>query len=157
MTDAVDPADTRTRPAPLVDVNLREDPGARRATKDEIVDVSFASAAGAVTSEVGANRFAAGDALLRGATGDTWSVARATFDSKYEPLPGTARGAPGRYRNRPSVVYAKCMPAAFAIVRHPSGDRLDGAAGDWLVQYAPGDHGIVAAARFAVVYRVLEA
>jgi hypothetical protein len=29
-----------------------------------------------------------------------------------------------------------------------------GAAGDWLMQYAPGDFGIVAGARFSSVYRV---
>lgn len=153
-------ADARTssapvRPAPLADVDLRGDPAAFRATKDEIVDVTFAAADGAVTSSVGANRYTAGDALLRGATGDTWSVARALFDAKYEPLPGVAHGHPGRYRNRPSVVLAKRMDAPFAILRRPSGDRLDGAAGDWLVEYAPGDHGIVAAARFAAVYRLL--
>jgi hypothetical protein len=141
------------RPAPLADVDLRGDPAALRATKDEIVDVTFATADGAITSEVGANRYTVGDALLRGATGDTWSVARTIFDGKYEPLPGTARGEPGRYRNRPSVVLAKRMDAPFAILRRPSGDRLDGAAGDWLVEYAPGDHGVVAAARFAAVYR----
>lgn len=149
------PADARDRPAPLGNVDLRLDAASRRAAKDETVDVTFATAGGAVASEVGANRYAVGDALLRGATGDTWSVARAIFDAKYEPLPGIAPGSPGRYRNRPSVVLAKRMDAPFAIVRHPSGDRLDGAAGDWLVQYAPGDHGIVAAARFAAVYRIV--
>jgi hypothetical protein len=144
------------RPPPLLDVALRSDPEARRATKDETVDVTFAGAPGAVTSEVGANRYSVGDALLRGATGDTWSVARATFDAKYDALPGTTPGSAGRYRNRPSIVYAKRMSTAFSIVRRPSGDRLDGAAGDWLVEYAPGDHGIVAAARFAAVYRLIE-
>lgn len=143
------------RPAPLQNVDLRVDPDAHRAAKDEVVTVSFATADGAVSSEVGANRYAAGDALVRGATGDTWSVARATFDAKYEPLHGSAPGRADQYRNRPSSVLAKCMPTPFAILRHPSGDRLDGAAGDWLVQYAPGDHGIVAAARFAAVYRLL--
>jgi hypothetical protein len=31
---------------------------------------------------------------------------------------------------------------------------LRGAAGDWLMQYAPGDYGIVARARFEAAYRV---
>lgn len=36
------------------------------------------------------------------------------------------------------------------------GDVLCGEAGDWLMQYAPGDHGIVAQDRFERVYRVLD-
>jgi len=33
-------------------------------------------------------------------------------------------------------------------------DLNEDAAGDWLMQYAPGDFGIVAGARFNAVYRV---
>jgi hypothetical protein len=46
------------------------------------------------------------------------------------------------------------MTAAFTVERSAGGDLLRGDAGDWLVQYAPGDHGIVAAARFDSVYWV---
>jgi hypothetical protein len=46
------------------------------------------------------------------------------------------------------------MAVAFSVERSAGGDRLLGNAGDWLVQYAPGDHGVVARARFASVYRV---
>ena len=38
-------------------------------------------------------------------------------------------------------------------VRSAGGDLLRGEAGDWLVQYAVGDHGIVADTRFERVYR----
>jgi hypothetical protein len=61
------------------------------------------------------------------------------------------------YRNRPVAVLAKRMSAAFAVARSVGGDVLLGEAGDWLLQYAPGDHGIVARARFDMVYRVLDA
>jgi hypothetical protein len=46
------------------------------------------------------------------------------------------------------------MSVAFTVQRSAGGDVLRGEAGDWLVQYAPGDHGIVAAERFDRVYRV---
>ena len=36
------------------------------------------------------------------------------------------------------------------------GDVLHGAAGDWIMQYAPGDYGVVQAARFAKVYRLAD-
>lgn len=135
-------------------IDLTTDPLAVRAVKDEIVDVEFATAPGRIESAVGPNHHAAGDALITGSTGDRWSVARERFDPKYMPLSG-AHGSPGRYRNVPTPLLARRMTQAFTIPRRAGGDRLAGAAGDWLVQYSPGDFGIVAAARFAAVYRVL--
>ena len=46
------------------------------------------------------------------------------------------------------------MTVEFIVARSSGGDLLRGSAGDWLVQYAPADHGVVAAKRFASVYRV---
>ena len=45
------------------------------------------------------------------------------------------------------------MDDAFTLLRSAGGDRLTGAAGDWVMQYAPGDYGVVKAERFAKVYR----
>jgi len=68
-----------------------------------------------------------------------------------------AHGEPGAYRNRPAVVLAKQMNEAFSLARSASGgDVLHGAAGDWIMQYAPGDYGVVQAARFAKVYRLAD-
>jgi uncharacterized protein (DUF2237 family) len=134
--------------------NLAADCAACWVVKDEVVSVEFAAAAGMIESAVGLNRYAAGDALLTGSTGDRWCVSRDRFDAKYLPEAPTSPGEPGRYRNRPIPVLAKRMTAAFTVERSAGGDLLRGDAGDWLVQYAPGDHGIVAAARFGSVYRV---
>jgi hypothetical protein len=41
----------------------------------------------------------------------------------------------------------------FTIARSAGGDLLRGLANDWLLQYAPGDYGVVENARFARVYR----
>jgi hypothetical protein len=143
--------------------DLSADRAACRAVKDEVVSVVFAEVAGTLESAVGTNRYREGDALLTGSTGDRWCVSRDRFDAKYQPVapaaPGLQEALPGeaaRYRNRPVPVLAKRMAFAFSIERSAGGDVLHGAAGDWLVQYAPGDHGIVAAARFDRVYRVLE-
>ena len=68
----------------------------------------------------------------------------------------TRAGHAGRYRNRPIALLAKRMPVTFTVERSAGGDVLRGAAGDWLVQYAPGDHGVVAQARFDQVYRAAE-
>jgi hypothetical protein len=136
--------------------DLERDSEARRAVKDECVSVHFAKTAGRIASAVGENSYEAGDALVTGSTGDSWCVSRARFDAKYRPEPPTLAGTAGRYRNRPVVVLVKRMDTPFSVARSAGGDILHGVAGDWLVQYAKGDHGIVARARFESVYRLLD-
>ncbi len=138
----------------LENSDLTRDSGACWVMKDEVVSVEFAAVPGVLESAVGLNCYAAGDALVTGSTGDRWCVSRDRFDAKYQPEAPTHPGKPGRYRNHPILLLAKRMTAAFAVERSAGGDLLRGNAGDWLVQYAPGDHGIVAAARFDSVYRV---
>ena len=138
----------------LENPDLSADSGACWVMKDEVVSVEFAASPGMLESAVGLNCYAAGDALITGSTGDRWCVSRDRFDAKYQPDAPTSPGEPGRYRNHPIPVLAKRMTAAFTVERSVGGDLLRGNGGDWLVQYAPGDHGIVAAARFDSVYRV---
>lgn len=137
----------------LRNVDLRKDPLAARYVKDETVQVVLATDAGQLISREGANRYAAGDALITGATGDRWSVSRDRFDAKYEAVAPLKHGANGAYRNRPMAVLARRMDVPFCIARSAGGDLLQGKAGDWLLQYAPGDFGIVDATRFEAVYR----
>ncbi|AOJ03534.1 MULTISPECIES: PGDYG domain-containing protein [Burkholderia] len=138
----------------LKNVDLRNDPGALRVVKDETVQVEFAAQPGELMSLEGPNRYAAGDALVTGSTGDRWVVSRERFDAKYVPAAEElVHGEPGGYRNRPAVVLAKRMDAPFSIARSAGGDTLRGDAGDWVMQYAPGDYGVVQAKRFAQVYR----
>jgi hypothetical protein len=134
-------------------IELRGDPQATTWVKQELVEVVFAAHAGALMSKVGPNHYATGDALLTGVDGDTWCVTRGRFDAKYVAAGGQRAGEPGTYRNLPVPVLAKRMPSEFRVQRTAGGDWLEGRAGDWLLQYAPGDHGICAAARFAQVYR----
>ena len=133
--------------------DLTSDTSAARFVKDEVVDVKFATADGELTSREGPNRFRAGDALISGSTGERWSVSRDRFDAKYIPVPPTPSGGGGRYRSRPVPVLAMQMEEPFSVARTAGGDLLCGAAGDWLVQYAPGDFGIVENQRFRQVYR----
>ncbi|WP_250472383.1 PGDYG domain-containing protein [Caballeronia sp. GAFFF1] len=137
----------------LAQPDLSNDPVARRVVKNEAVTVEFAAAAGELLSLEGPNRYATGDAVVTGASGERWVVSRERFDAKYAPEGGIAHGEPGTYRNRPSVVLAKQMQEPFSIARSAAGDVLTGEPGDWVMQYAPGDYGVVKAARFAKVYR----
>jgi len=142
----------------LTHLDLRSDPAAQRVVKDETVTVEFAATAGELMSLEGPNRHAPGDALVTGSGGERWVVSRERFDPKYVVAdPALAHGEPGRYRNVPAVVLAKRMDDAFSIARSATGgDRLTGAPGDWVMQYAPGDYGVVQAARFAKVYRAAD-
>jgi hypothetical protein len=139
----------------LSNIDLRTDAAAQRFVKDETVHVEFASGEGELMSLEGPNRYTAGDALVTGSTGDRWVVSRERFDAKYLPaVEALKHGEPGAYRNRPAVVLAKQMDAPFSMARSAAGgDVLRGTAGDWIMQYAPGDYGVVQAARFAKVYR----
>jgi hypothetical protein len=137
----------------LENVDLRADPNAATFVKQEIVDVIFAPQPGALQSREGLNRYAAGDALITGSTGDHWSVTRTRFNTKYSPVEPTLMGNDGQYHNIPLPVLAIQMAEDFSVFRSSGGDVIHGRSGDWLMQYAPGDHGIVAAAKFAKVYR----
>ncbi|MPW21119.1 hypothetical protein GCT13_30650 [Paraburkholderia sp. CNPSo 3157] len=142
----------------LNNIDLLADPAAQRVVKDETVTVQFAQGDGELMSLEGPNRYTRGDALITGSTGDRWVVSRERFDAKYLPADaGLAHGDAGSYRNRPAVVLAKQMSEPFSLARSSrGGDVLKGTAGDWIMQYAPGDYGVVQAARFAKVYRLAD-
>ena len=83
-------------------------------------------------------------------------VTRDRFDAKYTALAPTLPGEAGRYANIPQPVMAQQMLQSFSIERQAGGDIIHGKPGDWLLQYAPGDYGIVEAAKFAKVYRPVD-
>jgi hypothetical protein len=92
-------------------------------------------------------------------------VSRERFDLKYEPvasgipdvsgIPGVpgVPGIDGPHRAKPLPVLAKQLAEPFTIAREAGGDLLKGLAHDWVMQYAPGDYGVVENARFQQVYR----
>ena len=137
----------------LKNIDLTTDPAAASYVKTEVVTVAFARRDGELLSLEGPNRYAIGDALVTGFTDSRWSVSRQRFDLKYEAVPPTRMGDDGSYKAKPIPVLAKLIPVAFTAARSAGGDVLRGNAGDWLLQYAPGDFGIADKSRFAQVYR----
>jgi len=134
-------------------VDLRQDRRACRYVKHETVQVVFASNAGCIASREGPNHYRAGDALITGSGADRWSVSRERFDQRYQPLPPLPHGSDGAYRSKALPVLARQIPEHFTARRCAGGDLLRGNPGDWLLQYAPGDWGIVEDARFRRLYR----
>ena len=137
----------------LHNIDLTVDPEAARYVKAEVVTVEFAREAGELVSLEGPNRYQPGDALITGSTGSRWSVSRERFDAKYAAQAPVVHGQDGRYESRPIPVLAKQIPEPFTAARSAGGDRLRGDAGDWLLQYGPGDFGIAEQRRFAAIYR----
>lgn len=137
----------------LENIDLTCDPRAARYVKSETVAVTFARADGELISLEGPNRFRAGDALISGATGSRWSVARERFDARYAPVAPLAAGQDGAYAARPVPVLARQFDQPFSAARAAGGDVLTGSAGDWLLQYGPGDFGVAAHQRFVRIYR----
>ena len=136
----------------LLHLDLASDAVAAQYMKDETVDVVFADREGSLQSREGINRYLSGDALITGSTGDRWTVSRDRFDAKYEAV-GINADEPRRYRAKPVKVWARQMESPFTIARCAGGDVLAGLADDWVLQYAPGDYGVVENARFQRVYR----
>ncbi|HZV55481.1 MAG TPA: PGDYG domain-containing protein [Rhodocyclaceae bacterium] len=137
----------------LTNIDLTTDHSAARYVKTEIVIVTFARQDGELVSLEGPNRYRIGDALITGTTGSRWSVSRHRFDMKYQAVPPTLAGADGRYEARPIPVLAKQISEFFTAERSAGGDVLRGNAGDWLLQYGPGDFGVAEHHRFMQVYR----
>jgi hypothetical protein len=137
----------------LKNIELRDDVLAHSYIKNETVAVEFANSIGELISREGPNRYQPNDAIITGSTGDRWVVSRARFDAKYEAIAPTLSGRDGSYRNKPIPVLAKQISEPFSMARSSGGDVLSGKAGDWVLQYAPGDYGVVEQTRFQAVYK----
>lgn len=137
----------------LTNIDLIADPLAGSYIKAEIVIVRFALQDGELISLEGPNLYEAGDALITGSTGSHWSVSRNRFELKYEPVPPASMGEDGSYQARPIPVLAKQIFEPFTAARSAGGDLLRGNAGDWVLQYSPGDFGIAEQTRFNQVYQ----
>jgi hypothetical protein len=140
-----------------VPADLAREPAARTARKAPVpVEVEFAAAAGTLATAEGPVAYEPGDALLTGPAGERWPVPRARFLHDYEMVDGGRAGTPGRYRKRPGAVRALRMNAPFTVTLPNGRGTLSGAAGDWLVQYGPGDQAVVAASIFAATYELVD-
>lgn len=134
-----------------IETDLSGQPAARRASKLPLpVQARFAEADGVCQTLEGPVQYAAGDAILTGVRGEQWPVARARFDQTYE-----ADAVAGHYRKRPITVWALPLRAPTEVPLGGGRGTLHGQPGDWLVQYGPGDFGIVAADIFEQTYRLL--
>lgn len=137
----------------MIVLDLAGHPDAFRARSKPLkVSVRFAVTPGTVETLEGTVRHAAGDAIVTGVAGENWPVPRARFLAGYDPVSPTAAGEDGRYARRPRAVLALRLAEACDVILPEGRGRLQGRAGDFLVQYAPGDWAIVAGGVFERTY-----
>ncbi len=143
------------QPQNCITPDIAAHPGRVRVMKKNSAPVRarFAPDAGVMATREGPVAYRAGDALLTGPAGEQWPVARSRFMDTYVPLPPAVAGGDGLYVKKNLPVWALRMAEPFRVAI--AGGVLSGLPGDWLVQYAPAEYGVVAASIFASTYAVL--
>ncbi len=120
------------------------------------VQVIFARTALLVQTLEGNVPASAGDAIITGAHGEEWPVPGARFAEKYRATDGLQQGDDGTYLALPIEVAALKIDQTFAVLQSDGVARLNGQAGDWLIDYGDGSLGIVADAIFDQIYDIME-
>jgi hypothetical protein len=119
------------------------------------IEVRFTPIACTLQTPEGIVHARPGDAILTGTAGEHWRVSRERFPEKYRPVPPTRAGESGRYMSRPNRIQALPMTDSFEVLLADGISRLNGRAGDWLVDYGDGSLGIVSPAIFSTTYEII--
>lgn len=128
--------------------DISKDPLSKKVIKRPLpVKVSFAKTDGICKTLEGSVAFRVGDAIITGVAGEDWPMQRARFDEYYEP---SGEGG-SSYVKKPMLAFALPLNAPVDV-NMPSGGLLHGMPGDWLIQYALGDYGIVKDEIFRATY-----
>ena len=120
------------------------------------IEVRFTPVACTVHTPEGVVHARPGDAIITGTAGEHWRVSRARFADKYRPVPPTVAGEAGRYVSLPNRIMAVPMTTTFEVLLADGVSRLNGRAGEWLVDYGDGSLGIVSPAIFATTYEIID-
>ena len=127
---------------------LSQDPNGFETAKKPIpLNFRYAEEAETIETKEGPVTAEAGAAIMTGTEGEQWPIPGEKFEQTYDVLePGTAAK-----KNIP--VFAKEMAEPFQVKVSWSNDLLQGEAGDYLVQYGPGDYGVVGREIFQKTYK----
>jgi hypothetical protein len=124
--------------------------------REHEIEVRFTPVACTVQTSEGLVHAAPGDAIITGTTGEHWRVSRARFPDRYRPVPPTVAGQAGRYVSLPNNIMAVPMAEPFEVLLADGISRLNGRAGEWLVDYGDGSLGIVSEDIFAATYDIID-
>jgi len=127
--------------------NLSQDPDAFETAKKPIpLDFRYAEDSETIQTKEGPVNASSGDAIMTGTKGESWPIPAEKFKQTYDIL------EPGKASKKNIPVFAKEMQQPFQVKVSWSEDLLQGETGDFLVQYGPGDYGVVGAEIFRETY-----
>ena len=118
--------------------------------------VTFASEPGILETREGKVSYDKGDALLIGTEGESWPVARERFLETYSAYANTKPGDDGIYISKGTTSsLAIQVDTPFVVDLAEGRGSLRGERGDWLIQYAPREYGIVGQEIFETTFEAV--
>ena len=133
------------------DIDLTNDPSALKVKKKAIpLQFRIAEETENVETLEGSVEAPPGSYIMTGTKGENLPIPADTFIKTYDIITGL-----GTASKKPIPVPAKQMQEDFFVTVSWSDDGLQGHQGDWLVQYGPGDYGVVGEDIFTETYDTL--
>jgi len=133
------------------EIELTSDPSAQQVQKKAIpLEFRVAEQPETVQTLEGSVEAPAGAYIMTGTKGENWPIPADKFEETYDIIDDQHAA------KKPIPVPGKQMQEDFFVTVSWSPDKLKGKPGDWLVQYGPGDYGVVEAAIFDETYDRLE-
>ena len=135
--------------------NLLNNPIAKKVIKKPLpIKVIFAKEDGVCQTLEGQVSYLKEDAILTGIVGETWPIKRVSFDDRYIASEDIDYGCDGIYTKKPMEALALRLEVELQVSLS-KGDILEGMPGDWLLQYAEGEFGIIKDDIFRATYDFL--
>jgi len=133
------------------EIDLNDDPSALKVQKKAIpLEFRVAEQPETVQTLEGTVEAPAGAYIMTGTKGENWPIPADKFKETYDIVSATTAS------KKAIPVPGKQMQEDFFVTVSWSPDKLNGKPGDWLVQYGPGDYGVVEAGIFDETYDRLE-
>jgi len=128
--------------------DLSQDPGGFETAKKPIpLQFRYADDEETIQTKEGPVSAQKGDAIMTGTEREHWPIPAEKFEQTYNVL------EPGLAAKKDIPVFAKEMIEPFQVKVSWSDDLLRGEGGDYLVQYGPGDYGVVGREIFGRTYK----
>jgi hypothetical protein len=137
-------------------IDLRQHPQAVVVQKLPIpVSVRFALSDGVCETLEGDVAYKEGAAIMTGVSGEHWPIERYKFEASYDAIAPTQLGQDGWYFKKPIRVLAWQLTEPMQVTVGWKDSPLNGKIGDWLLQYADNDYGIVSGDIFLKSYQIM--
>ena len=132
------------------EIDLTIDPGAQQVQKKDIpLQFRIAEQPETIETLEGPQPAAVGAYIMTGTKGENWPIPKDEFEKNYNII-GDNTAA-----KKPLPIPGKQMQEDFFVTPTWSPNKLHGKPGDWLVQYEPGNYGVVEASIFDETYDLL--